>query len=152
VKIVTVPNKILTTPTKPVRKFDAELKKLVSGMEETLENQRNPEGVGLSANQVGVGLSVAIIRLNFDEPITTPNLLAVVNPKIIKHSKKTAKEVEGCLSIPETTVSVKRYETVTVKAQDLQGNSIKLEPTGFLARIFQHEIDHLNGRLITDYA
>lgn len=150
-KIITVPNKILTTPTKSVEKFDEELKELVSDMKETLKNQRNPEGVGLSANQVGVGLSVAIVRLNFDEPTATPNLIAVVNPKITKRAEKTVKEVEGCLSIPETSVPVERFESVTVEAQDLQGSPIKLEPSGFLARIFQHEIDHLEGKLITDY-
>jgi peptide deformylase len=148
-KIVTIPNKILTTPTKPVEKFDEELKKLVSEMEETLKNQGNPEGVGLSANQVGIGLRVAIVRLNFKNQNAAPNLLAIINPKITKHSKKTLKEQEGCLSIPKTDNSVERFESVTVEAQDLQGKPLKLKPNGFLARIFQHEIDHLDGKLIT---
>jgi len=151
-KIVTVPNKILTTPTKPVEKFDEGLKKLAQDMEKILKNQKDPEGVGLSANQVGVGLRVAIVRINPEAVGAPANLIAIVNPKITKHSEKTVKVDEGCLSIPGKSVLVERFGSVIVEAQDVQGKPLNLKAGGFLARVFQHEIDHLDGKLITDRA
>ena len=151
-KILIAPQKILSTPTQPVEQFDAELKDLVNQMEETLKNQHDPEGVGLSANQVGVPLRVAVVRLNYEDPRTSARFIAVVNPQITRSSPQSTEEYEGCLSLPHQYALVSRAAGVTVEAQDLQGNPIKLTPQGFLARIFQHEIDHLNGKLITDRA
>lgn len=153
-KIVTVPNKILTTPTKPVVKFDDNLRKIVQEMEETLKSQRSPEGVGLSANQVGLDLRLAIVRLNPEEShglpaqAGAPNLLAIVNPRIVHQSPIEDGEYEGCLSILDQYGMVKRSRAVAVQFQDLNGEKITVKATGFLARIFQHEIDHLDGRLI----
>ncbi|GMR18904.1 MAG: peptide deformylase [Patescibacteria group bacterium] len=151
-KIVTVPNPVLKKPTRPVTKFDERLQKLIRKMKETLKAQRNPEGVGLAANQIGIGLRVAIVRLNPEETNSSPNFLAIVNPKITKHSRKTGSEHEGCLSVPRQYIPIERFETITIEAQDLQGQTLKIKASGFLARIFQHEIDHLNGRLITGRA
>lgn len=142
--IVTVPNKILTTPTKPVVKFDDHLRKIVREMEEILNKQRDPEGVGLSANQVGLDLRLAIVRLNPE------NLLAIVNPRIVHQSPIEDREYEGCLSIHDQYGMVERSRAVTIQFQDLKGEKITLKATGFLARIFQHEIDHLDGHLITE--
>jgi len=149
-KIVKAPQKILSAPTRSVEKFDAELKKLVRKMEETVRNQHDPEGVGLSANQIGVPLRVAVVRLNYDDRRSAARFVAVVNPRITSSSPQTSEEYEGCLSIPHRYAPVSRSESVTVEAQDLQGKPIRLTPKGFLARIFQHEIDHLDGKLITD--
>lgn len=149
-KIVTIPNQILTTPTKPVTAFDESLKKLVREMEKTLQDQHDPEGVGLAAPQVGVNLSVAIVALNGgrtkapDQPI----FFALINPKITKLSGKKGEDYEGCLSIPDKYGIVERALDIEVQAQDLKGEKIEMKASGFLARIIQHEVDHLEGKLI----
>lgn len=148
-KIITVPNEILDKPTQPVTNFDENLRKLVRKMEEVLKKQHNPEGVGLSANQAGVNLRVAIVRLNPGEEGSVPKFLAVVNPEIVKRSGSTLVEYEGCLSIPNRYGQVARDERVTVKFQDLSGKELTITATGLIARIFQHEIDHLDGQLIS---
>jgi len=149
-EIITAPDEILNRPTQPVTKFDENLRKLVRKMEEILKNQHNPEGVGLSANQVGVNLRLAVIRLNPDEEESVPKLLAVANPEIVKRSGSALVEYEGCLSIPDQYGQVARNERVTVKFQDLSGKELTINATGFIARIFQHEVDHLEGELITE--
>lgn len=151
-KIVTVPDEILSNPTRPVSEFDENLRQTVRKMEEILRNQKNPEGVGLSANQVGLDLRLAIVRLNPDEQDSIPHLLAIVNPQIVSQSSTTEKEHEGCLSIPNQYGMVERAGAVTVQFQDLKGEMLTIKADGFLARIFQHEIDHLDGKLITDRA
>ncbi|MEX0587343.1 MAG: peptide deformylase [Patescibacteria group bacterium] len=151
-KIITAPEKILSTPTKKVEKFDDRLREIVREMEETLKNQKDPEGVGLSANQVGLDLRLAIVRLNPEEQDSAPHLMTIVNPRIVSRSSAGAKEYEGCLSVPNQYGEVERAETVTVQFQDLKGETLTIKAEGFLARIFQHEIDHLDGKLITSRA
>ena len=150
-KIVTAPNKILTSPTKKVATFDEELKKLVREMEKTLERQHDPKGVGLAANQVGKDLSIAIIVLNGERTKAPqqPVFLALINPKITKFSGKNEEDYEGCLSVPDQYGLVERDQKIKVEAQDLKGERIEITAEGFLARIIQHEVDHLNGKLIT---
>ena len=149
-KIVKVPDKILTAPTKPVEKFDDLLRQTVQKMEETLKRLNDPEGVGLSANQVGLDLRLAIVRLNPEDQDAVPHLLAIVNPQIISRSSALAKEYEGCLSVPNKYGPIERSEAVTVQFQDLKGETLTIKAAGFLARIFQHEIDHLDGHLVTE--
>ena len=149
-KIVTVPHEILNRPTTPVTEFDENLRRTVQEMEELLKNQRDPEGVGLSANQVGLDQRLAIVRLNPDESDNAPHLLAIINPKIVSQSPAVEDEYEGCLSIHDQYGMVERSQVVTVQFQDLKGEKITIKATGFLARIFQHEIDHLDGQLISD--
>lgn len=149
-KIVTAPDKILSEPTREVTEFDEKLRKTVREMEEILKNQRHPEGVGLSANQVGLDRRLAVVRLNPDEQNSAPHLLTIVNPQIISQSGDRTEEYEGCLSIPNQYGPLLRSQTVTVRFQDLKGEKLTVKATGFLARIFQHEIDHLDGKLITE--
>lgn len=149
-KIVAIPNLILSKPTKPVTRFDESLRKVVREMEEILKKQHDPEGVGLSANQIGKNLSVALVRLNPDEQDGIPRLLTIVNPEIVKHAKESTVEYEGCLSLLDQYGLVERANTVTVKFQNLSGKKLTLNATDFLARIFQHEIDHLNGKTIAE--
>lgn len=149
-KIVEVPNQILNRPTQQVTKFDETLRKLVREMEEILKNQRHPGGVGLSANQIGLDLKLAVVRLNPDEENSVPKLLAIANPKIVRRSESALVEYEGCLSLPDQYGQVARSESVTVEFQDLTGKNLTITATGFIARIFQHEIDHLEGKLITE--
>lgn len=157
-KIVTVPNDILVSPTKPVVMFDNNIKKIVSDMEKILIAQNDPPGVGLAANQVGLNLSIFISR-----PTEKSKIKVFINPKIVKKSetliernrkdptKKSKKKVklEGCLSIPRIWGPVKRSDRVFLKYQDLTGKEYLKWFTGFEAIIIQHEVDHLNGIVFT---
>lgn len=101
-------------------------------------------GIGLSANQVGLEwrMFIASYRNKF---------YAIFNPVISKHSAEKETLEEGCLSIPETFIEIPRYLWITLEGLDQNGKKIKIRTSGIMARIFQHEIDHLNGKLITDY-
>jgi len=130
-------------------------------MEKTLQDQRDPEGVGLAANQIGVDRQVAVVRFNTGKErsatlasfgsakVATPHFLALVNPRIVNAEKETRQDYEGCLSLPDQYGKIKRALSVEVEAQDLKGEKIKIKAEGFLARIIQHELDHLDGKLIT---
>ncbi|MDP1710783.1 MAG: peptide deformylase [candidate division WWE3 bacterium] len=148
--ILTVPNDILNKPTRPVTEFDENLRKTVRKMEEMLKNQRDPEGVGLSANQIGLNLRLAVVRLNPEESDSAPHFLAIANPKIVSQSPTEQGEYEACLSVPNQYGMVERASAITVQFQGLKGETLTIKATGFLARIFQHEIDHLDGKLITE--
>ena len=157
-KIITVPATVLTQPTKTVHKVDEKIKKIVSEMEKVLIAQDDPPGVGLAANQVGLDISIFIIR-----PTEKSKTKVFINPKIIKSSqtliererkdptKKGKKRVklEGCLSIPRIWGPVKRSDRVFLNYQDLSGKKTLKWFTGFESIIIQHEIDHLNGVVFT---
>jgi len=102
------------------------------------------QGVGLSANQAGLDwrMFVAEYRNKF---------YVMFNPVITKKSEETSTLEEGCLSVPEEYVEIERSEIITIEALDRKGKKVKIRAFGILARIFQHETDHLNGKLITDY-
>ena len=102
------------------------------------------KGIGLAAPQVGINKKIFVADIG-DGPI------AVVNPKIIKKTGSSKME-EGCLSIPGVSVMIERPETILVEFKDENNDKIRLELTELLARVFQHENDHLEGRLILDYA
>jgi len=101
-------------------------------------------GVGLSANQVGLNWRMFIAEYN-------KKLYVVFNPRITKKSKKVEVLEEGCLSVPDKYVEIPRAESIVMETNDRQGKKIKIKVFSVLARIFQHETDHLNGKLITDY-
>lgn len=160
-KIVTVPNIALTSPTKPVVEVDNRIKKIVSDMEKVLAAQNDPPGVGLAANQVGLDLSIFIIKTSEKAKIKV-----FINPKVVKTSavedpptgggktadvkkKKKKIKLEGCLSIPRIWGPVKRADRVFLKYQDLTGKEYLKWFTGFEVIIIQHEIDHLNGIVFT---
>lgn len=144
--IVCVPNPILTTPSKPVTKFDGDLTKLIKEMKKTLFAAVNPKGVGLAATQVGVGLRVFLTR-----PMETSRVRVFINPEILSSegAADPNKKLEGCLSIPNVWGNVHRTESLTLRYQDESGQVRQEEFTGFLATIIQHETDHLNGILYT---
>ena len=116
-------------------------------MRDTLYAQKNPEGIGLAAPQIGKSLQIFIT--NYED-----NKLTVINPKIIKISKtknkSKGKPLEGCLSLPHYYGPLSRANKITIKYSDEKSNKITKEFTGFMAQIIQHEIDHLDGILITD--
>jgi peptide deformylase len=152
-KIVSVPHKVLSNPTNPVINIDDEIKKLVYDMEETLISQSDPQGVGLAANQVGVNLSIFVVKKSPQadtQVFINPKILKIVdNPnKKNKRSKKVDK-LEGCLSIPRIWGPVKRSSKVYLEYQDLNSQIHKRWFKGFEATIIQHEMDHLFGIVFT---
>ena len=135
---------VLRKKAGPVEKIDEELKILAANMIETMYVN---EGLGLAAPQVGVSLRFFVYD-NVNTPYgTDPQVL--INPEIVEMEGKVRAE-EGCLSIPEIKDMVERAERVTVAGQDIHGNEIEIEAEGLAARIFQHEIDHLDGILFVD--
>ncbi len=131
---------VLKTRAAPVREFDETLQRLAEDM---LTTMREREGVGLAANQVGRLRRVLVAAVEDEE-------YAVVNPKIVRSSEETQIGAEGCLSIPGIQVEVERPTAVTISGQNPAGKPIWMEATGLLARVIQHEVDHLNGVLILD--
>ncbi len=139
----TIGDPVLRQPTNRVAVFDSRLEKLAKSMLETMERE---EGVGLAANQVGVLSRMMVWR----HPEGDDERYVYVNPEIVERSEACCTESEGCLSVPGATMPVTRAEEVIVEAQDVQGAQFRVHLTGMLARIVQHEIDHLDGRLILD--
>jgi len=139
-KIEKYPSKILLTPSQKVRVIDDKIKQLVLDMTEIMHLNK---GCGLAAPQVGVPFRIAVVDPG-------DKLLALINPEITKFSKKTEVMEEGCLSLPEVELRVKRPIKIEVKAIDVKGKKVNFKTEGLLARIIQHEVDHLNGKLILD--
>ncbi|MBI4363578.1 MAG: peptide deformylase [Candidatus Doudnabacteria bacterium] len=141
-KIITVPDPILTQKTDAVKKIDRSIFKLADDMIETC---RKANGIGLAAPQIGKSVRLCII--NLEHLGLAPFVL--INPKIIKKSWKKIEMEEGCLSIPGIFGIVKRPEKITVKAINLTGEENSFDADGLVARVIQHEIDHLDGILFT---
>jgi peptide deformylase len=149
-EIITVPHPTLKRHARKVTTFDSNLHTLIDDMVETM---RVAPGVGLAAPQVNVSQRVIAVEFGDEEDETVPpKLYTVVNPEILKPSREKVMGIEGCLSIPELVGEVERSESVIVKGQNRHGQPIKIKAKGWLARIFQHEVDHLNGILFTDIA
>ncbi len=147
-EIVTIGHPALRRKARPVTKFGPELKQLIDDMIETM---RRAPGVGLAAPQVDVSERVIVIELPADEEEgTEAELYAFVNPEIVKSSRETEEGLEGCLSIPGYVADVERHTMVVVRGQDARGKPQKMRVYDYLARVFQHEIDHLEGVLFID--
>jgi peptide deformylase len=131
---------VLKTRAAPVEAFDESLARLA---EEMLTTMREREGVGLAANQVGRLKRILVAAVEDQEYV-------IVNPTIEETARSTEKDLEGCLSIPGIQVEVERPTAVTVSGQDAAGAPLQVEASGLLARVLQHEVDHLDGVLILD--
>ena len=131
---------VLKTRAAPVETFDESLARLA---QEMLATMREQEGVGLAANQVGRLKRILVAAVEDQEYV-------IVNPTIEEKARSTAKDLEGCLSIPGIQVEVERPTAITVSGQDASGAPLRLEASGLLARVLQHEVDHLDGVLILD--
>lgn len=155
--IVVVPEEVLRRKARPVTKFDGALQSLIDDMVETM---RLAPGVGLAAPQVAVSQRVIVVEYYENEEVAEQEeevdppkrLYAVVNPEITRKSAETELGVEGCLSIPGINGEVERHTAITVKGFNRHGQPLTLKLKDWTARIFQHEIDHLNGVLFTDLA
>ena len=143
-KITYLPSKILRDSNLSVAfPLDKTTQRLISNM---LETVKKVDGIGLAAPQVSVNLKLALIYL---EHAGVPPF-AIINPRIIKSSRRSVVIEEGCLSLPGVFGEVRRPKKITVEFKDLQGKKHKLTDDGWVARVIQHEIDHLNQTLIID--
>jgi peptide deformylase len=136
-----------------VDRITDDLQALIDDMVETM---RAAPGVGLAATQLGIRQRVIVVEYppegGDDEEETPPKLYVVVNPEIARRSEETVTAAEGCLSIPGYMGDVSRHTSVTVKGLNRRGKPFTLKARGWTARIFQHEIDHLDGVLFIDRA
>lgn len=149
-EIVTLGNDVLKRRTQRVNDFGPELQTLIDDMIETM---RAAPGVGLAGPQVNEPLRVIVVEFGDDEDEEVPKKLYVlVNPEISRSSPETLVAAEGCLSVPGLMGDVERPIAVTVIGKNRRGQAIKIKAKGWLARIFQHEIDHVNGILFLDRA
>lgn len=139
--IVRVPEAVLRQKTRKVKKIDAAIQKLIDDMIETMHDA---PGVGLAANQVGIGLRICVMQVPGEDVIT------LINPEIVRRSG--AREVEeGCLSLPGYKGTLQRSEKVVVKGLNRDGRPVRYHAEDLLAEIIEHEVDHLNGLLYFDY-
>ena len=150
-EIVTLPDPVLRRKAKPVTRFDDPLQTLIDDMVETM---RQAPGVGLAAPQVGISDRLIVVEypVNDEEEDAPKKLFAVVNPEIKWMSEEKEFGIEGCLSLPGLQGEVERALAVRVTGKTRHGQPIKIKAQGWLARIFQHEIDHLEGVVFTDRA
>ena len=138
-------NPTLRRKAKEIKEIDSQIRELALNMTEMLKKDNN--AVGLAAPQVGHSLQIIIIKHDPDQ-----NPVVLINPKIIKTSFRKDTAEEGCLSLPDIFVSVKRPIKIAAETLDISGKTLKIKAEGFLARVIQHEVDHLNGILIIDHA
>lgn len=135
----------------PIRRFDTRLARLAADMVETM---RDSQGVGLAAPQVGISERLIVVEMrkeDFEDDPQAGKLYVVANPEIVRDRGDKIAGDEGCLSIPGYVGEVERTEQVTIKGFDVTGKPIRVKAYDYLARIFLHEIDHLDGVLFIDH-
>lgn len=152
-KIIPSGNSILRTRSKPVGTCDKKIKDLVRDLKDTLAIQKDPEGVGLAAPQIGKNLQVFVCSYKkFNRVVINPKILAISDKQSDDGNKKSKREIlEGCLSLPFYYGPLKRAKKVKVEYTTETGKRLTEEFTGFEAQIILHEIDHLNGVLFIDH-
>ncbi|MCC7251228.1 peptide deformylase [Hyphomicrobium sp.] len=145
--IITLPDPLLRKVSKPVETVDAELLKLADDM---LETMYDAPGIGLAAVQVGVPKRLIVLDVSEDDD--TPRPMTLINPEVLKiDGERTRMHEEGCLSIPDFRLEIERPASIVVGYLDREGKPQELPAEGLLATALQHEIDHLNGKLIIDF-
>lgn len=143
---------VLVTPTETVGEITDDIRALIDDMIDTMRNG-DPPGVGLAAPQVGKALSIIVAEPPPEHEETDAvynGAVVIINPELVFAKGHTIIE-EGCLSCPGITAEVERPSHVIVKGLDIEGSPVKLEVEGALARIFQHETDHLRGKFFFDH-
>ncbi len=153
-KIIKYPEKSLLKPSRPVEIVDGKIdEKIIELVEDMGETMFAAPGVGLAAPQIGINKRIIVYDANAGIPVDPEDkkpkkeFKALINPEIIKKSGSIISENEGCLSVPDLTSNVKRFETATVKGINTEGKKLEFEAEGINAIIMQHEIDHLDGIL-----
>jgi peptide deformylase len=148
--IVTLPDPVLRRKAHKVSVIDKDLQGLIDDMIETM---RAAPGVGLAAPQIAQSIRLIVVEYGDEEDEDAPKkLYVVVNPEIIEVSEEMVMGVEACLSVTGLVGDVERHEKIVVKGINRYGKLVKIKAEGWMARIFQHEIDHLDGILYTDRA
>lgn len=150
-EIIKLPHPTLKRKAHKVSEFGKDFQQLVDDMIETM---RAEPGVGLAAPQVNQSLRLIVIEYPEDDTLeeAVPKLFVIANPEFTYLSPETIKGIEGCLSVPNLLGEVERSLDVIVEGQDRKGRKTEIKASGWLARIFQHEIDHINGILYVDRA
>lgn len=149
--IVVVPHKALSSNAVKITEIDDEVRKLAQDMIETMYKA---PGIGLAANQVGELLQLIVYDIVYpyaDAKKKKKSPVCIINPVIRSTEGEEVKE-EGCLSVPEFQIEIKRAACVQVEAVDIEGKPLNIEAEGLLARVLQHEIDHLHGRTLLEHA
>jgi peptide deformylase len=143
-EILTFPDPVLRKTAKKVTAFDEGLKQLSRDMAETMYHA---PGIGLAANQIGVLLQMVVVDISTSEE--EKKFISLVNP-VISEGQGCVTDEEGCLSVIDYTSTVERFKKIKVTARDLDGNPLEFEADDRIARIIQHEVDHLHGKLFID--
>ena len=146
-EILLVPNPLLRQKAKTIEKITEEDVKLSKKM---IKIMQQAPGVGLAANQIGVLKKIVTIHIQ-DKEKNLDKFYTLFNPVILKYSKEKVIMEEGCLSLPKQFADIERSESITLQYTNEQNKIVKVEKNGFEARILQHEIDHLDGKLFVDY-
>jgi peptide deformylase len=144
--IVKLPDPVLRQKSAPVERVDDELRKLADAM---LETMYDAPGVGLAAVQVGIPRRLIVLDTSKDDDNPTP--LVLINPEILMLGSELKLHEEGCLSIPDVQVEIERPSSLTVRYLDREGKQQEMAADGLLATAIQHELDHLDGKLIIDF-
>jgi len=145
--IILLPDPLLRQPSAPVERIDDELNRLIDDM---LETMYAAPGVGLAAVQVGVPRRLLVLDVS-DEEEDDHQPIAMINPEIVSLGGDMRTHEEGCLSIPDVRIEIERPASLTVRYTDRAGQTQELAADGLLATAIQHEIDHLDGKLIIDF-
>ena len=145
-EIITIPDEILKKVSEPIEKIGINEKKLINDLFETMYNSN---GIGLAAVQVGILKRVLVVDVSNKNDNKQP--MALINPVIKNLSDETSVYEEGCLSIPETFIEIERPKTCIVEYVDISGNKKNMECDNLLSTCIQHEINHLDGKLIIDF-
>lgn len=152
--IISAPHSNLRKTSKKVVNITPKILQIIEDMKNATldweDNRQHELGVALAAIQIDKPWRVIIVRENFEDK-NNRNFLVLINPTITKLEGKMVKEYEGCLSVTDIYGSVPRYDKARIQALDINGNKIKMKVEGFLSRVLQHEIDHLNGKLFIDH-
>jgi len=150
-EVIKLPNPLLRKKAHKLTDFGKTTQVLIDDMVHTM---REEPGVGLAAPQVNVSLRLIVVEYAVDDSVENPQLklFVVANPQIVHRSSEMVKGIEGCLSVPNIFGEVERVDQVVVEGLNRHGKKQKIAAAGWLARIFQHEIDHLDGILFVDRA
>lgn len=140
-------DKILKKKAKPINKVDNTVIRLIQNMFDTMDNA---DGIGLAANQVGSDKAVFILDLSHIKDFEKTKPLVIINPKIVNRSEELSVMEEGCLSIPQVRADVERPSSIKIVFQDIQLKEHEMETDGLMARVMQHEFDHLCGIYFVD--
>ena len=145
--IITVPDPLLRTSSTPIERVDAALLRLADDM---LETMYKAPGVGLAAVQVGVARRLIVLDVAERED-APPSPMVLINPEILRRGEAIAPYEEGCLSLPDVRIEIERPTSVLVRYLDREGKQHEIDAQGLLATVIQHEVDHLDGKLIIDF-